>query len=118
MELFRLVAAAKSCNSSFLAFPHWYEYLQLDPTSCQINKFSVPGDLTLVVLALIDILLRVAGIAAVVYVIYGGIQYVTSQGNPDATAKAQSTIVNALIGLVLAVTAVAFVSFLGSKFGY
>jgi hypothetical protein len=54
---------------------------------------------------------------AVGYVIYGGIQYVTSQGSPDATKKAQQTIINALIGVVLAVLAASIVAFIGNRFG-
>jgi hypothetical protein len=60
-------------------------------------------------------LLRVAGLAAIFFIIYAGIQYVTSQGNPDAAAKAKDTIINALIGLAVAVVAVGIVSFIGSK---
>ena len=57
----------------------------------------------------------IAGIVAIGFVVYGGILYVTSQGSPDQTQKAQSTIQNALIGLVIAMIAVAVVSFLGNK---
>jgi hypothetical protein len=71
----------------------------------------------LVALALVDVLLRLAGLAAIFFIVYGGIQYTTSQGNPDATAKAQNTIVNALIGLALSVVAVAGVSFLANRLG-
>ena len=75
------------------------------------------SDLPLVLLAVVDDLLRIAGLVAVVFVIVGGIQYTTSQGNPDATAKAQSTVLNALIGLVIALFAVAFVTYLGKALG-
>lgn len=43
----------------------------------------------------------VAGLVAVAYLIVGGYQYVTSQGNPDATATAKGTIVNAITGLII-----------------
>ena len=42
-----------------------------------------------------------AGVIAVAYLIVGGYQYITSQGNPDATAVAKSTIINAIIGLIV-----------------
>lgn len=105
----------------------WYQYLNLhqDPVTktCSVNDFHLlPGgghmsDLPLVLLAVVDDLLRIAGLVAVVFVIVGGIQYTTSQGNPDATAKAQSTVLNALIGLVIALFAVAFVTYLGKALG-
>lgn len=107
---------AATCKSGFFGFPTWYQYLELD-SNCHVADFTVPGDLILVVLAFVDILLRLAGIVAVVFVIVGGAQYITSQGSPDATAKAQSTIINALIGLIVAVTAIVFVTFIGNRFG-
>jgi hypothetical protein len=76
-----------------------------------------PKDVSLVLLAVIDDLLRLAGLLAVGYVIYGAIRYILSQGSPEETAKAQSTIVNALIGLALAMLAVGIVSFVGGKLG-
>jgi TRAP-type C4-dicarboxylate transport system permease small subunit len=42
-----------------------------------------------------------AGLVAVAYLIVGGYQYITSQGNPDATATAKGTIVNAITGLII-----------------
>lgn len=115
---------AAGCKSGFFGFPHWYEYLDVrdvqngtETIHCQVASFNVPGDLILVTLAIVDILIHIAGLVAVVYVVIGGVQYVTSQGNPDAAAKAQSTVVNALIGLALAITAIAFVSFIGNKVG-
>jgi hypothetical protein len=53
----------------------------------------------------------------VAFIIYGAIQYTASQGNPDSMSRAQNTILNALIGLAVAIVAVAFVSFLGNKLG-
>lgn len=103
-------------------FIPWYEYLdvQRDATgSCSVKDFTLlpdngkDSDLPLVLLAIIDDLLRIAGLVAVIFVIYGGVQYATSQGSPDATAKAQSTVLYALIGLVIALAAVTFVTFLG-----
>lgn len=38
---------------------------------------------------------------AVLAIIISGIQYVTSQGNPDGVKKAKSRLVNAVVGLVL-----------------
>ena len=114
-EPFARFAAACS-KPSFFGIPAWYQYLKLDPAAgCQVTSFNPPGDLILVALAVVDMLLHLAGLAAVVYVIYGGIQYTLSQGNPDATSKAQSAILNALIGLALAVVAIGFVSFLGKR---
>jgi len=80
---------------------------------CGQTKSDIPG----VLLAVIDDLLRIAGLAAVGFVFYGAFKYVASQGSPDATAQAQSTIINALIGLAIASVAVFIVNFIGNKLG-
>ena len=105
--------------NGFFGLKPWYHYLQAD-SECNVVNFSfLPADgkssLLLVGAALLDDLLMIAGIVAIGFVVYGGILYVTSQGSPDQTQKAQSTIQNALIGLVIAMIAVAVVSFLGNK---
>lgn len=103
-------------------FIPWYEYLDVqkdDTGACSVTDFNLlpkngkSSDVPLVLLAIVDDLLRIAGLVAVIFVIYGGVQYATSQGSPDATAKAQSTVLYALIGLVIALVAVTFVTFLG-----
>lgn len=117
--------AADACDKSggFLGLVPWYHYLQVDSKTCEITSFNIlpadhaPSDIPLVLLAIVDDLLRVAGIIAVAFVIYGGIQYISSQGNADKTARAQSTILNALLGLAIAIVAVAFVSYLGNQLG-
>lgn len=100
------------CNTSsnFFTFPHWYDYICGKP-------FVFPTSIPLVLLAVIDILLRVAGIAAVAYVVFGGVKYVVSQGEPDKVSEAKGTIINALVGLVMATLAIAVVKFLGSRLG-
>lgn len=112
---------AQCYANNFFGFPHWYEYLDVnvDATTkvCQVSKFTFPGDITLVVLALLDMALRLAGLVALGFVIYGAINYVTSQGEPDKTKKAQDTVLNALIGLVLALLAAGIVRFIGARIG-
>jgi len=68
------------------------------------------------VAAIIEILLRVAAIAAFAMIVYAGIQLITSQGNPDSAAKARGTLLNAIIGLVIAVLAATLVAFIAGQF--
>lgn len=104
-------------HSSFLGFPTWYAYLPKDNVNGQCTpKLESLSDIWLIVAAVIGILLRVAAVMAVMFVIYGGFQFVTSQGNPDSTTKARTTIINALIGLLLAVSAAAIVQFVAGRF--
>jgi hypothetical protein len=106
-------------SSNFLAFPHWYSYLpgqiDSDGTSCIPTLGSI-SDIWLIVLAVIDILIRVAAIAAVAMMVYGGIQFVLSNGSPDRAAKARETIINAIIGLIIAIAASAIIQFIAGQF--
>jgi hypothetical protein len=122
-----LAVAPATCEKSFFGLITWYHYLPpqdfLDSAgnpSCNITGFTFLGsnsDIPLILLAVVDDLLRIAGIVAVAFVLYGGFQYVGSQGQPEKTARAQNTITDALIGLAAALVAIAAVSFLGNKLG-
>jgi hypothetical protein len=119
--LIRFGVTAGCKPPQFLGLVPWYQYLETD-AKCNVVNFKVlptngSSDFLLIALAIVDDLLRIAGLVAVGYIIYGGILYVTSQGSPDQTGKAQNTILNALIGLIISVIAVAFVSFIGNKIG-
>ena len=113
--------AAGCAPPGFFGLPSWYSYLQLQENplthTCDVVNFAVPGGFLLILLAVLDILLHLAGLVAIGFVIYGAIQYITSQGEPEKTAKAQSTIIDALIGLVIALISVGVVSFLGKQLG-
>jgi len=120
---------AATCDKpTFFGLVPWYQYLTLktDPITkaCTITNFDdaskvlgVHSSFLLIIMAILDDLIRVTALLAVGYVIYGGIQYVTSQGSPDSTRKAQQTIINALIGVVVAILAASIVGFIGSKLG-
>jgi hypothetical protein len=113
--------ATTNCKPKLFGLEPWYQYLQLD-SNCNVKNFTIlnpshPSSFLLIGLAILDDLIRIAALVAAGFVIYGGIQYVTSQGSPDATNKARETIINALIGLVLAIVAASLVSFIGTKLG-
>lgn len=107
-----------SPRSSFLNFPTWYQYLNgvTDASGNCIPRIQALSDFWLIVAAIVEILLRVATIAAIAMVLYGGVTYILSQGEPDKTSKAKDTVLNALIGLVIAVTASVIVSFVARQF--
>lgn len=122
--LFFFAAAAKagaSCSptgGNLLNFPHWYEYLggQYDggnPPKC-VPVVTGINDVWLIVAAIIEILLRIAAIAAVIMIIYGGVEYITSQGG-DSASKARSTIIDALIGLAIAVMASVIIAYIAKS---
>jgi hypothetical protein len=118
--LFHHFAVTNGCKPpQFFGLKPWYQYLQTDSVCNVINFQVLPdngvSDFLLIGLAIIDDLLRIAGFVAIGFIIYGGILYVTSQGSPEQTGKAQNTIINALTGLVIASVAVALISFIGSR---
>jgi hypothetical protein len=104
----------------FLNFPHWYEYLHgvknINGSDACIPQIRAINDVWLIVAAVVEMLLRIAALAAIGFVLYGGVMYIMSQGEPEKTAKAKDTIFNALIGLAIAVTASVMVAFLASRF--
>jgi len=129
MNVVALTSANKLCTTepNFFGLVPWYHYLNVD-ASCHITEDftlldkvvggkTVQSDLPLILFAILDDLLRIAGIVAVGFVIYGAIQYVVSQGEPDKTTKARMTILNSLIGLAIALVAVGAVSYIGHKLG-
>ena len=101
--------------SSFLGFPTWYEFLPKNPNDGSPRISSI-SDIWLILLAAIDILLRLAAILAVFVIIYAGFEFITSQGDPEKAKKARGTIINALIGLVISVTAATIVVFIAGVF--
>lgn len=135
--LINTFAVSCNANATFFGLVPWYHFLTLASTNvldgaghtvyttCAITNFNTTGakvlgaqsPFLLITLAILDDLVRVAGLVAVGFIIFGGIQYTTSQGSPDATKKAQQTIINALIGVVIAVLASGIVEFIGNKLG-
>lgn len=57
------------------------------------------------------ILSIILGAVAVIFIIYGGIKYITSNGDSSAISTAKSTIIYAIIGLVVAVLARPIINF-------
>lgn len=109
-------AQSNNCGPSGLglisSFPTWYKYLELDG-NCEVQDFEVPGDIWKIALAVVEMLLRIAGMVATGYVVYAGFKYVMSRGNPQEAAKARQTIIDAVIGIAIASIATVLVSFIG-----
>jgi len=110
---------AISCNNQFFGLPEWYKYIKVTNSngSCSLSTFTFwpPDNLLLILLAILDMLLIIGGIVAVAFVMFGGIQYITSQGEPENTKHARATIINALIGLTITIIAASLVNYIGIK---
>jgi len=58
-----------------------------------------------------------AGVALLIYLIIGGLQYMLSKGDPKAMQAAQAKITNAVIGFVIVILAFFIVQLVGQLLG-
>ena len=66
---------------------------------------------------IINIALFIVGILCVIMIIYSGIRYVISRGNPEEVKNAKNTLLYAIIGLIIAIIAWALVNFVFTSIG-
>ncbi len=111
---------AKDCEHRILTFPPWYR--GLTNADCSMKS---PADLaqagdesgikafaTTILINASEILIQLAGYGSLIFIIYGGFRYMTSQGEPAGITAAKKTIANASIGLLIALLAVAIVNYI------
>ena len=78
--------------------------------NCAFSECKDPGTM---ITEAIQWVVSIAGIISAIFVVYGGISYITSSGDPGKTQKAKNMITYALIGLAIVALAeiiTAFVS--------
>jgi len=91
---------------------HWVILAQITSDQIRVPK----GDLTdRSFTSGLRIAFGIAGGIALALIAYGGLKYVLSQGNPQETAKAKNTIIDALIGLAVIIFSFAIVGFAVSR---
>jgi hypothetical protein len=74
------------------------------------------NDLVGAVVFIVNWLLVLAALAALVFLIIGGIRYIVSQGEEEAAEKAKNTILYAIIGLIVIGLSAVVVNFIVSIF--
>lgn len=74
--------------------------ISCDPTKQNCQNITSVNQL---IKTIINWLLAIAFAVAVLFLIIGGFQYITSAGNEEAAEKGKGTAVNALIGIVIIV---------------
>ncbi|MBR3236674.1 hypothetical protein IKF92_03295 [Candidatus Saccharibacteria bacterium] len=77
-----------------------------EAAGCNGNSNALPGVIT----AILNSIIAVSGLVAVVFIIVGGVNYMTSNGDAAKIEKAKKTILYACIGLVVCVLAFAVVN--------
>ena len=102
-------ADAPCSPPNFLGMPAWYRGLQ-DPGDCSsIKETDIQTMILTIALNILQAAMVIVAYVAVGFIIKGGYMYMVSTGSPDAMAKAKNTIRDALIGLVIAISAAAIV---------
>lgn len=77
------------------------------------NEVEIPqGGLTShSVLSALQLVFGIAGAVTLLVITVAGIQYVMSMGDPQNTTRARNTIIYALVGLVICISAFSIVTF-------
>lgn len=79
---------------------------------CNSNTDTEPAkDFSSTVVGIVNGIVGVLGLVAVIFIIVGGVQYMTSAGDAGKLEKAKKTILYAVIGLIICALAFAIVNF-------
>lgn len=73
------------------------------------------GDGASLIVSALTWIYSITGIIAAVFVVFGGISYITANGDPSKLQKAKNTILYALIGLIIVALAEIITSFVAGK---
>jgi len=112
-------ADISTCNTNgFLGFPPWYR--GLTDGNCDIKGPAATNNGLSIFIWTIGLNILQMALVLTVYIagfffLYGGWLFIFSQGKPEGIVKGKSTMTMALIGLVVAIAAVAFVNYLWSN---
>ena len=111
LALFKL--ASDTCEPSLPAgLPGLWDHL------CNGTQVSITGvnDITILIANVVRILMTMAGGLAVIFIVVGGIFYVTAAGEPSRITRAKEIITQAVTGLIVVGVAYAAVTFIAGQF--
>jgi hypothetical protein len=81
------------------------------------NTSAVANSMQAVVAPLMAVLIAIAGLICVLFLIIGGINYMSSSGKPDGLVHAKKVIRNSLIGLTMVLAAATLTAILTHAYG-
>ena len=90
------------------------KYLQI---TAETAGFGAPKNVVEIIGSIIAVFLSLLGIVFLVLIIYGGFVWMTSAGNEAKVLKAKKVLTNAVIGLIIIMSAYAITSFVFSALG-
>lgn len=104
----------KCVTGDFLSFPAWNRGLTCEDNHVVIGdeEDAIPKFVWTIVLNILDILFRVAGILAICILIYNGYQYLTSAGDSSKISKAKTGLMQAIVGLAIVILASTIIYFI------
>jgi len=86
------------------------------PVFAQVDlEGPVKGDMTQIISNIIKFILGLVGVLALIFFIYGGITWITSAGNAEQVKKGKSTLIWAVMGLMICFLAYSLVTFVITK---
>lgn len=114
-------ALANCPDGKILTLKPWYDGL-MNTSDCSIDTpqgsaKSMAGFIWKIVLNIVDDLFQIVAYITTGFIMYGGFLMLTASGSPDRTSKAIKTIINAMIGLVIALASIAIVNLVSSRIG-
>jgi len=84
---------------------------------------TIPGtvqqnvDIDQVISNILAVAVWIAGLLSVFFIIYGGIQYITAGASKDGVTKAKTTLIYAIVGIIVVVLGVSIRNFVLSRLG-
>ena len=96
---------------------HAVELPGLEETAKAAHINRAVKDPSIVATQIVQWILSFVGVIFLVLMIYGGFTWMTAGGNQESIGKAQKTVVAAIIGLVIVISAYAITTFVGTTFG-
>lgn len=109
-------AAACPNDQAVLGFPTWFHGLDCKTTTnpngtetSSVDLGGNPNKIWVIAMNILQWLMIAGGYVALYFIIWGGFQFITAQGEPDKIKSAKNAITNAVIGLIIVLAAVAIV---------
>ncbi len=93
--------------------PSLYNGLTNTKGDVQITKLT---DFLTIIANLIQILMSISAVLAVIFIVWSGIQFAASSGDPGRVKEARNGLINAIIGLIISGGAYLLVDFFARQF--
>lgn len=90
-----------------------YTLIAAVTTPDSVPEVKIDNDL---VTTIFNVILALAGAIAVVFIIWGGIQYTLSQGEPNKIKKAKDTLLYSIVGLIIVMFSFVILNYVIGKF--